>query len=88
MLLAMYKTAKETYELLREKCCPKKKINMPPKEDDGNPTLKDLKASGPIEAQDLEVISLNSEDQIEKVQNVGFGNLTKVNHLDEEKKEA
>ena len=61
---------------------------MPPKDDDGNPTLKDLKASGPIEAQDLEVISLNSEDQIEKVQNVGFGNLTKVNHLDEEKKEA
>jgi hypothetical protein len=53
MLLALYKTAKETYELLREKCCPKKNIDIHPKDDNANSDVKDLKARGANESVDL-----------------------------------
>ena len=53
MLLALYKTAKETYELLREKCCPKKNIDIHPKDDNSNSDVKDLKAGGANESVDL-----------------------------------
>ena len=53
MLLALYKTAKETYELFREKCCPKKNIDIHPKDDNANSDVKDLKAGGENESVDL-----------------------------------
>ena len=80
MLLALYKTAKETYELLREKCCPKKNIDIHPKDDNANSDVKDLKAGGANESVDLQVISYHSEAQIEKIQDGVFGNFTNVNH--------
>ena len=68
MLLALYKTVKETYGLLREKCCPQRKINVPT-EDDGKDGVKD-EGGGAKEEMDLEVVSLNNENE---GQDVGFG---------------
>ncbi len=43
MLIALYKTVKETYELIRDKCCNKGKVENVPqlKETEGQHNLED-----------------------------------------------
>ena len=64
MLLALYKTVKETYDLLRQKCCPQKKIHIPGEDDETPGDAVEQKVPGTIDVMDLEVISLN-EDQMD-----------------------
>jgi hypothetical protein len=60
--------------ILREKCCPKKKIHMPT-DDEGAKIVGKDEDGGGKEAMDLEVVSLNNENE---AQDVGFGDIKEV----------